>query len=60
MRTVRNSSRLLGGCLLRGVGVPGPGGVSALGVSAPGGCLLVGGGEVCSALDRQKSDPGIV
>ena len=34
MRTVRNSSRLLGGWLLQGV--PAPGG------SAPGGCLLQG------------------
>ena len=52
MRTVRNSSRLLGGgCLLPGgVSTLGGcllprGGVSVLGgVSAPGGCLLPGGG----------------
>ena len=37
MRTIRNSSRLLGGCLVLG-GVPAPGGVPG-----PGGCLLRGG-----------------
>ena len=39
MRTVRNSSRLLGGCLLPG-GISAPGGGTCLvpgGVSAPGG-----------------------
>ena len=45
MRTVRSSGRLSGGCLLQGGGVSAPGGCLLLGVSVPGGCLLQG---VCS------------
>ena len=67
MRTVRNSSHLLGGgCLLGGVPAPRgsvsvPGGCLLLGgacsqgrgVSAPGGCLLRGGGRIpaCTEAD---------